>query len=190
MSQHGHLSDTELLRRSMHEPAAFEVLFERHAPRLQGWLARQTGDVGVANDLTAETFAQAWRSRRRFSGDDPTAGAAWLYGIARNLVRQHYKHGRVETAGRRRLGMSLESPHDDDYDAVIERLDAEGDATLLEAALAEVSEQQRRAIRSRIMGGRGYDEIARQLGCTAENARAHVSRGLRSLNLIMKGQQQ
>ncbi|MGH9305187.1 MAG: RNA polymerase sigma factor [Acidimicrobiales bacterium] len=59
--------------------------------------------MATANDLLAETFAQAWRSRGGFSGEDPNAGAAWIYGIARNLLHQHYKRGQVETASRRRL---------------------------------------------------------------------------------------
>jgi DNA-directed RNA polymerase specialized sigma24 family protein len=43
---------------------------------------RRTGDAELAADLTAETFAAALASRRRF---DPAKGPAigWLYGIAR-----------------------------------------------------------------------------------------------------------
>jgi RNA polymerase sigma-70 factor (ECF subfamily) len=190
MENDGQLTDSDLIRASVDDPAAFEVLFGRHAARLQTWLARETGDLAVANDLSAETFAQAWRSRRRFSGAEPGAGTAWLYGIARNLLRQHFKRGRVETAARQRLGMSLQQRCGDDFDLVVERLDAEADASSLRVALESVPEPQRRAIRGRVVEGRTYEEIARELACSTDNARAYVSRGLRSLNLILKGHDQ
>lgn len=189
MAEDGCLSDSELIRASARDPGAFELLFERHAARLRGWLVRETGDLGLANDLVAETFAQAWRCRRRFSGRDESAGTAWLYGIARNLLRQHYKRGRVETSARRRLGMSTDAPHSDDLDGLLERLDAAAQAATLDAALESVSDPQRRAIDRRIVHGHDYDDIARDLQTSPENARAHVSRGLRSLNLL-KGAKQ
>jgi RNA polymerase sigma-70 factor (ECF subfamily) len=190
MAEYGHVSDSELVRASVGDPAAFEVLFERHAARLRGWLVRETHDLALANDLVAETFAQAWRSRRRFAGSEETAGAAWLYGIARNLLKQHYKRGRVEASARRRLGMSTQAPQSDDLDALLERLDAAAQASALDAALEEVSEPQRRAIERRIIHGHDYDEIARDLRTSPATARAHVSRGLRSLHLILKGARQ
>jgi DNA-directed RNA polymerase specialized sigma24 family protein len=48
-----------------------------------------------------------------------------LYGIARNLLVQHYRRGRVETAARKRLGIACPAPHDDDLDAILARLDAQ-----------------------------------------------------------------
>ena len=55
----------------------------------------------AALDLTAETFAQAWHASRRFKDMADGSGAPWLFGIARNLVRQYHKHNRIETAARR-----------------------------------------------------------------------------------------
>ena len=48
-------------------------------------------------DLTAETFAQAWHASRRFKDMADGSGAPWLFGIARNLLRQYHKHNRIET---------------------------------------------------------------------------------------------
>ncbi|HVA19426.1 MAG TPA: RNA polymerase sigma factor [Solirubrobacteraceae bacterium] len=182
-------SDSELVRASVADPTAFEVLFDRHAAQMRGWLAGQVGGVESANDLLAETFAQAWRSRRRFSGEDPDAGAAWLYGIARNLLRQHYKRGRAQTTARRRLGMSVNALHEDDLDAVLERVDAAALQPRLAAAMHTLPFAQRRAVGHRVVNELGYDEVADELHCSAENARARVSRGLRTLNALLKGVQ-
>ena len=43
------------------------------------------GPVEEVEDLTAETFLRAWKSRQRFRGSEP-AGLGWLLKIARNLV--------------------------------------------------------------------------------------------------------
>jgi RNA polymerase sigma-70 factor (ECF subfamily) len=180
-------SDSELVHASRHDPEAFEVLFERHAAALRRWLANRVNDVAVANDLLSETFAQAWRVRKRFSGEDPAAGAAWLYGIARNLLRQHFKRGRVETAARRRLGISLDAPHEDELDEIVDRLDAASLHTEVDAALRALPDPQRRAVEERIVSELPYEEIASRLACSEDNARARVSRGLRTLNSVLKG---
>jgi RNA polymerase sigma-70 factor (ECF subfamily) len=43
------------------------------------------GPTEDVEDLTAETYTRAWKSRKRFSGDD-SAALGWLLKIARNLV--------------------------------------------------------------------------------------------------------
>jgi RNA polymerase sigma factor (sigma-70 family) len=185
--EHESAGDHELLRASASDPAAFEELFARHAAPMRRWLAGRVHDTAVANDLLAETFAQAWRARRTFSGDDARAGTAWLFGIARNLLRQHYKRGRVETAARRKLGMSTRAPHDDQLDEVVARLDAEAPAGRLGRALLELPDAQRRAVAGRVVRQHGYEKLASELDCSRDNARAHVSRGLRALGAILKG---
>jgi DNA-directed RNA polymerase specialized sigma24 family protein len=54
-----------------------------HVDGLLGFFCRHTRDAELAADLTAETFAAALGTRRRFR---PEAGSAtaWLYGIATN----------------------------------------------------------------------------------------------------------
>jgi RNA polymerase sigma-70 factor (ECF subfamily) len=182
-------SDSELLRGSAHDPAAFELLYERHAPSMRRWLVSRVTSDAVANELLAETFAQAWRARKRFSGVEPHDGAAWLYGIARNLLRQHYKHGRVETAARRRLGMSVPTGDHDGTEEIVTRLDAQALAPQLERALDTLPVAQQRALDARVVRELEYTEVAAELACSQENARAHVSRGLRKLNTIFKGAQ-
>jgi RNA polymerase sigma-70 factor, ECF subfamily len=55
-------TDAELLRENAE--AAFTELYRRHATTVHGWFRRRL--EWAASDLTAETFAQAWLSRRRF----------------------------------------------------------------------------------------------------------------------------
>ena len=55
----------------MARPDAFVALYERDAEAVLVFLTRRTLDVEVALDLTAETFAQAWRGWSRVRLDSP-----------------------------------------------------------------------------------------------------------------------
>jgi RNA polymerase sigma-70 factor (ECF subfamily) len=181
-------SDAELIRAARREPAAFEALFERHAMALRQWLFAQTGDASVSHDLLAETFAQAWRGRRRFRGEDERSGVAWLYGIARHLVSQHHKRGRIETAGRRRLGMATVTRDDGGIEELPSRLDAHELSAALREAFAGLTAGQRAAIGYRVIEELSYEEVAARLRCSPLSARARVFRGLQSMrSAITKG---
>src|ERR671920_2243368 len=68
----------------------FERLYAEHAQALFGFLAYRTGDRALAEDLLADTFEKALRSRRRFDarrGSEKT----WLYAIAMNALRDHLR---------------------------------------------------------------------------------------------------
>ncbi|HXB66480.1 MAG TPA: RNA polymerase sigma factor [Solirubrobacteraceae bacterium] len=181
-------TDAELIRASRRDPAAFSVLFERHAALMQRWLVAQTADGAVAHELLAETFAQAWRGRARFRGEDERSGGAWLYGIARNLLRQHRKRGRVESAGRRRLSMATDAVQWDGAEEIDERIDAQQLSSAVRDAFAELTPEQQQAIAYRVIGDLSYDEVAAQLQCTTATARTRVFRGLYALRAsIVKG---
>ena len=129
----------------------------------------------VAADLTAETFARALAARGTF---DPGRGEprGWLTGIARHVFADSVRRGRVQDAARRRLGLER-LQIDDEAIARIEELT--GDAAL--AALEGLPEDQRAAVRARVLGEADYDELARTLGCSPSVVRQRVSRGLRAL---------
>ena len=67
----------------------FETLFEDQFDAIYGYLARRVGP-DIARDLAAETFTRAYAARKRFDAErgEPRA---WLFGIANNLLRHHYR---------------------------------------------------------------------------------------------------
>jgi DNA-directed RNA polymerase specialized sigma24 family protein len=109
MSERG---DCELLRRARSDPGAIGVLFRRHATAIERFLVAETRDGAVAAELTAEAFARALRGVRTFRGTTDAEAIAWLYGIARNLVSNWRRRGRVESAARAKLEMPLRDPAD------------------------------------------------------------------------------
>ena len=172
--------DVEVIVLSWDEPEAFGVLFERHAESLLGYFARRTFDAEAAAELTAETFAQAFASRRRFR-DQGVDGMAWLYGIGKNLLSCYFRNGAVDARARRRLGMPERTVGTDDYERIEELIDFESVAPVVREALSELSVDQRDAVRLRAIDGLSYREVAEKVGINEQTARARVSRGLRQI---------
>ena len=166
-------TDAELLQA---DGSGFRELYGRYAERIHGYHLRRCGDRDAAHDLTAETFAQAWFARQRFRDEAGGSAGPWLYGIARNVLLESVRRGRIEREAATRLG-------------VIERLDREPAAAEpdegwldgLDEALAELSEAERAAIELRVVQGLDYDDVAATLSTSAPAARVRVSRGLAAL---------
>src|SRR4051795_8530456 len=153
--EHGAQTDAELLR--AREPSAFGELYERHVHTVYRWLARR--GEGVAADLTAETFAQAWLSRRRFRDRRDGASVPWLLGIAQNIWRESLRKDRVEARARQRLGLPTDLAGEE-LEHVHERLSPR--KALLEA-VAALPEHERDALRLRVVDELPYAEVARRL---------------------------
>jgi RNA polymerase sigma factor (sigma-70 family) len=180
-------TDAQLLATASKDPLAFREFYDRYAAWVRSWFLRQTGSDSAALDLTAETFAQAWHASRRFRDMADGSGAPWLFGIARNLLRQYHKHNRIESAARERLGLPAAWADCEDYEAVDERLEAGSLAPALRLAIKALPREQRRALELRVVQQLEYEEVAGALGCSQNAARLRVSRALRALGLKLRG---
>jgi RNA polymerase sigma-70 factor (ECF subfamily) len=179
------ITDAELIRAARSDPDAFGELYRRHAAAVLAYV-RARVPASAAGELTAETFAQAALSLRRFRDEAAGSALPWLYGIARNLVRTYFTRSHVERQARRRLGMPLES-YELDPDETTERLDAAILAPRISVALGELPAGQRRALELRVVDGLPYEQVAESLGCTPGAARIRVNRALGSLSRLLKG---
>lgn len=169
----------------LRDPDELHRFYERHGLRLRSWLRRETGSTEVANDLTAETFAQVLVSLRRFRGSTEAEAVAWLYGIAHNLLRQYRRRLRVESSARKRLGMPVRDYGE--YDEAEELADAQRLAPALQDALAGLPEHEREALDLRVVGGLRFEEIAERLAVGSPAARMRVTRALRALRARLEG---
>jgi RNA polymerase sigma-70 factor, ECF subfamily len=70
----------------------FSGLFERHRRGLQAHCYRMVGSFEDSEDLVQETFARAWRARKRFRREGRWSLRAWLYRIATNACLDHLAH--------------------------------------------------------------------------------------------------
>jgi RNA polymerase sigma-70 factor (ECF subfamily) len=160
---------------------AFLAFYERHADSLLVFFTRRVYEVEVAFDLTAETFAQAFASRRRFRGQLEAEASAWLYAIARHQFAAYVRKGKAERKALERLGIEVPELSPEEY----RRVEQLADLPVLRASVADgltkISPDHRQALELRIVDELPYPEVARRLGVSEPTARARVSRGLRAL---------
>jgi RNA polymerase sigma factor (sigma-70 family) len=159
----------------------FSTLYRRHARELVGFFARRTSDPDVAVDLLAETFASAFRDRKQFRGRDLEEARAWLYGIGRHRLADYVRRGRVEQLAVGRLGVQRQSLTEVEYERIEELAATQNARDQLGVELDGLPREQRDAVRLRIVDGRSYADVARELGVNEEAARTRVSRALRTL---------
>jgi RNA polymerase sigma factor (sigma-70 family) len=178
-------TDNQLLSASAEDPDAFTELYRRHAEDLLRYFARRTLDPEAAAELTAETFAEAFASRGTYT-DTGANGVAWLYGIAKHRLGRFFRSGRVDATARRRLGMPERELPPEDYERIEDLVDFAPIREALLEALDTLSEDQRRAMRLRVIDGLGYPDVAERLDCSEANARQRVSRGLRKVALVLQ----
>ena len=158
----------------------FGLFYRRHVQAVTSYVARRAADPEITFDVVAEAFAAAFEHRAQYDERRGPA-VAWLIGIARHLMADARRRGRVDASSRQRLGM-VRIALDDAQLAMVEQ---RGRVDLAEALL-ELTEDERNAILLRVVGEKPYAVLAAQVGCSEQVARKRVSRGLAKLRRAME----
>lgn len=160
-------SDSELLASLPRQPELMGVLYERHARAVFRYLARRAGP-GQAEDLVSEVFIAALDARKRVVAHDSGSALPWLYGIAMNVLRRHFRGGPP--------GLTAAAEQGVDWDAVDARLDAQAQRSRLRAALGALSEADRELLLLVAWEGLTAPEAATVLGIGKIAARSRLHR--------------
>ena len=123
------LTDEQLMARAKAgNDAAFEELYHRFARRLKGFFFLQLGgDEELAADATHDVFLRAYEARNRYQEGKNVS--TWLFTIAYNICRNHYRSNAYET----QLSATLDAEPISD-----EQIEVQLDAAALDDALAQV----------------------------------------------------
>jgi RNA polymerase sigma-70 factor (ECF subfamily) len=162
-------ADLAMERYAGGDAAAFAELYDALAPRLYGYLLRQTRNQARAEDLLQQTMLHIHRSRDRF-----LAGAEvmpWAFAIARRLLVDDVRRGRrvvLSDDGETDQGAS-DAPS---ADAIVEAGEL---AARIHRILAQLPHSQRAAFELIKQEGLTVAEAAQVLGTTvaAVKLRAH-----------------
>jgi RNA polymerase sigma-70 factor (ECF subfamily) len=159
-------SDAALISASLADASAFAAVFDRHWAAIHRWCVSRAGPAG--EDLAAETFRLAFDERARF---DPRYEDArpWLYGIATNLLRHHFRR-----AARR--GEPPPSTEPDFTEDALGRVEARALGPELAAALRAVASIDRDALLLHAWADLTYTEIARATGIPVGTVRSRIHR--------------
>jgi len=135
---------------------AFGLLYDAYAREIYRFVYYKTSHKETAEDLVGQVFTKAWSSITGYRG---IGFRAWLYGIARNAVIDHYRRKRpTEDIDDH---WDLASP-----DNQAGELDKQFDQARIRAALSTLSFEERDILIMRFWQDMEYREIAVALGKT------------------------
>lgn len=167
---------------------AFNHLVTRHERAVYNVCYRMLRDAALAEDATQDAFIRVWNSIDSFRGG---IVRPWILRIATNRTYD------ILRAQARRPAQSLDAqPFESEpewtsqSDAVEhpESFASRGElSTFLEAALAELPEDQRLAIVLSDVQGYPYDEIAEVMGVAIGTVKSRISRGRSRLREVLRG---
>ncbi len=159
------------------DQAAFRLLFDRYAPMLLRLTGRHLRSDELAREVVQQTFFQLHAARNDFR--DGSRLRPWVFTIAMNLVREHYRK-----AGRRKETDLDEArvPADERERAPIEGRQR---VELLRAALARLPESQREVIELHWLEERPFAEVAEIVGSTEGAVRVRAHRAYKRLKELL-----
>jgi RNA polymerase sigma-70 factor (ECF subfamily) len=179
-------SSVSLLQRAQAgEQEALELLMQRYVPRLTRWASGRlppwARDIADTSDLVQETLLQTLKRLDRFEVRGDGALQAYLrQAVANRIAEEHRRHAR------RGDPVALDSQHAAPGTSPLEEAIGRDEVARYEAALAELSLDDRSAIIARVEMGCSYKDIASALGKPSANAaRMAVERALGRLARAM-----
>jgi RNA polymerase sigma-70 factor, ECF subfamily len=163
-------------------PHGFQQIVEDNYQRVYNVIFRMLDDREEAEDLTQDTFVNAYRAYDGFRHESQVY--TWLYRIAVNLTKN-----RLDRRKRRRASeaVSLDAPVEVEEDALVRQVedlrhtpDRSAQNTELERVLAgEVSglrPEYREVVILRDYEDLSYEQIARVVGCSVQAVKSRLFR--------------
>ena len=137
---------------------AFGELYDEYSLTVYRYIYARVSSSALAEDLTSETFVRALRALDSFRWQGRDFGA-WLVTIARNLITDHYKSGRV------RLEVVTDEIETHDRQTEGPEIDvlAAATAEVLRDAVAGLPDEQRDCLTMRFFAGLSIAETAKAL---------------------------
>jgi RNA polymerase sigma-70 factor (ECF subfamily) len=165
------------------DQAALATLVTRYHAPLLGYLYRLVaGDRPLAEDLVQDTLLRVLR-QRTYQADRPFK--PWLYEIATNLARDHFKSAAVRQRGRtvdeERALLHL----DDNAPGTEECVLAAEQGSEVRAALAQLGEEYRVVVVLRFYQGFSLRDIAETLHIPLGTVKSRLSVGVHRLRSLL-----
>lgn len=145
-------------------------------PTLSAWLFARVHDHQWADDLLQETALAAWRHQDRYDGRGPFI--AWVLGIARNKLRDHWRRQQdgsgphraqvVDPQALSALDAAAEDP------ALADELTLRREA--LDSCLQEVGSDQRQLLTWSLAQGQSMVQIAERIGRSVSAVKMRLHR--------------
>jgi RNA polymerase sigma-70 factor, ECF subfamily len=153
------------------EREAFARIYRCYADELFRFCILRIGDAAAAEEAMATVFLEAWRRRREVDFISKPA-RPWLYGVARNVLRNQQRAQRRREATVRDL-QGLRHGYADDPSEELARRQA---TRALVGSLGTLPRGQREVVGLCLLGGRSYEAAAMDLKVPIGTVRSRLAR--------------
>ncbi len=166
------------------DAAAFDLIVREYQPRLYRFLYGLLGDAELARDLTQDTFLAAYRALPATAPDLNLTG--WLFQIARNHARSHWRRNRlIRWLPIGSGGSNRDAPATDGGPVVGGPEEGVIERQSLAAALRQLQEADRECLLLRV-DGFSYAEIVEITGLTLAAVKGRIFRARRELRALLE----
>ena len=175
-------NDAQLIQRVLEgDDTAFSVLVRKYQKSVHALAWRKIGDFHIAEDITQETFLQAYQKLPTLK--KPQRFASWLYVIAANyckmwLRKKHLSTQPLENTSSAQLEKVTYSGYVIEEN---ERTTAEAQREVVKKLLAKLQESDRTIITLYYLGGMNYEQISEFLGVSVSAIKSRLHRARQRL---------
>ncbi len=159
----------------------FRIFYDRTARPLWSYLYRSSGDAALADDFMQESYFRFLRAR--FKEMDQEYMKNYLFRIATNLLRDHWRHAKVApqaVAGREEDG-GVPTPEERGDD----RLQMNSDVRRI---LQDLKPRERELLWLAYVEGSSHREIAQRIGLKERSIRSLLFRARHKLAALLRRQ--
>jgi RNA polymerase sigma-70 factor, ECF subfamily len=173
--------DRSLAAAARTDRAAFATLYRRHVTVVYRYALAHAGAVADAEDLTAQVFFEALQSIARYRGEG--AFGAWLIGIAKHRVTDHFRRNRdMAPINDELIGFSA--------DGMDELVGRRVQLAQVLAALQTLSPDARESIALRYFAELSFAEVGAAMQRSEAAAKMLVARALAALRSAVQAHEQ
>ncbi len=163
--------------------AALASLYDATSPRVYGLVLRIVGDRDLAQEVTLDVYHQAWREARRFATERGSP-ETWLLTIARSRAIDRLRS--VEPRRRREVAFADSFDPAGPADEPAVSGEREEDRRQVRSAIAQLPQEQRRAIELAFFQGFTHREISERLGEPLGTVKTRVRLGMLKLRTLLE----
>lgn len=173
-------NESAMLSRAAIEPSAFAAMYDHYFPRVYNYVRYRVQDVDIADEITSQVFERTLSKIGSYRPKIAPFGA-WLFAIARNTIRDHYR------STRRHPWFSLEAlssqgSSDPLPDEAVENKDT---SAMLLWAVHQLPPREQDIIALKFTSKLGNKEIANMIGLSESNVGVILLRALRQLRKLL-----
>jgi RNA polymerase sigma-70 factor (ECF subfamily) len=159
------------------QPVDWDAVYESELTRIYNYFLYKVCNRELAQDLTAITFEQAWKARNKY--DSRLASpATWLFGIARNILREELRRNKVTKNTTEFLDEKEKWPSAEDVEQSFQNLQ---DKVLLQNMLQDLPEREHDLVALKYGAGLTNREIAKVTGLSESNVGSILHRTVTTL---------